>query len=62
MGCKVELTKIACLISVKVIQKGKPPMEYSVVSEEELRLGRVDWPKWLMRMAQKKLKEHKAGG
>lgn len=62
MGAKVELDRIANLITVRVRHAGKPPEDFAQVTEEELRLGRVPWPRWLMRMAQKKLKEHAKGG
>ena len=53
MGAKVELDKIANLVTVKVT--------YEPITEEELAVGRVDWPKWLMREAQKQLKEMRRG-
>jgi len=53
VGAKVELDKTANLVTVKVT--------YEPITEEELQMGRVDWPKWLMREAQKQLKELRRG-
>lgn len=53
MSGRVELGKVSDLISVTVT--------YDPITEEELATGRVDWPKWVMHEAQKKLKELRRG-
>jgi hypothetical protein len=53
VGARVELDKVADLVTVKVT--------YDPITEEELATGRTDWPKWVMREAQKKLKELRRG-
>jgi hypothetical protein len=53
VGAKIELDNLGGLITVTVT--------YEPITEEELATGRVDWPKWLMREAQKKLKEWRRG-
>lgn len=58
MGCKVKLDRIANLVTVSVLRDGKPEEQCTPVTEDELRKGYVAWPRWLMRMAQKMLKEH----